>query len=452
MRGRHTQMNMFVRLRPISILAAAAMVVVISTAVTVYACQARSDLHPVILVPGSGGNQLEARLTKEYKPSSLWCRLWSQPSWSRLWFNPLVLVEPFTKCFAERMTLYYHPEIDDYRNAPGVETRAPHFGSTESLLCLDPLIKDATAYMEALVTTLHTLGYTEGDTLFGAPYDFRYGLAPQGHPSLTSTQFLHNLKTLIEHASHSNNDKPVIILTHSLGSLFALHLLNRNTPSWRNRYVKHLITLSAPWAGTVQQMLTFASGYTLGVPFVDPLVVRAEQRSSESNLWLLPNPKQFTDRVLVVAKAINMTYSAHNMSMFLRDIGYGEGVVPYERRVVPLISEGLAAPGVPVSCVFGSGVRTAERLVYGGGGFDGGPEEVVYGDGDGTVNMVSLVALEREWEWEGGQSLKMIRVPGVSHTGILKDGGALEVIVREISEINSNFSLASHYHSQLSTD
>ncbi|KAK9163649.1 hypothetical protein Syun_004551 [Stephania yunnanensis] len=424
------------------------MVVVLSTAALVYACQARSDLHPVILVPGSGGNQLEARLTKEYKPSSLWCRVWSQPRWSRLWFSPLVLIEPFTKCFAERMTLYYHSDIDDYRNAPGVETRAPHFGSTQSLLYLNPLIKDATAYMAPLVSTLQTLDYTEGDTLFGAPYDFRYGLAPQGHPSLTSTKFLHNLKTLIEHASHSNNNKTVILLTHSLGSLFALHLLNRNTPSWRNRYVKHLLTLSAPWAGTVQQMLTFASGYTLGVPFVNPLVVRTEQRSSESNLWLLPSPKQFTDRVLVVAKAMNRTYSAdhHNMSMFLRDIGFGEGVVPYERRVVPLISEGLAAPGVPVSCVFGSGVKTAERLVYGDGGFDGGPEEVVYGDGDGTVNMVSLVALEREWEGEGGQSLKMIRVPGVSHTGILSDGGALEAIAREIAEINSNSSLLTTTH------
>lgn len=118
----------------------------ISVAVMLYTCQAGSNLHPLILIPGNGGNQLEARLTAGYRPSSLYCNRWNpvvkkKEGWFRLWFDPSVLLAPFTKCFAERMMLYYDPDLDDYRNAPGVETRVPHFGSTQSLLYLDPHLK-----------------------------------------------------------------------------------------------------------------------------------------------------------------------------------------------------------------------------------------------------------------------------------------------------------------------
>jgi hypothetical protein len=100
-----------------------------------------SDLHPIILIPGSGGNQLEARLTSNYKPSSLFCHLHKGAGWFRMWFDPTVLVAPLTRCFAERMMIFYHSEIDDYQNAPGVETRVPDFGSTKAMLYLDPNLK-----------------------------------------------------------------------------------------------------------------------------------------------------------------------------------------------------------------------------------------------------------------------------------------------------------------------
>ena len=106
---------------------------------------AEQQRHPVVLIPGAGGNQLEARLTEDYKPSSLVCRVWplvrGHGGWFRLWFDPSVLVAPLTRCFAERMTLSYDADADDYRNAPGVETRVSNFGSTSTLRYLDPNLK-----------------------------------------------------------------------------------------------------------------------------------------------------------------------------------------------------------------------------------------------------------------------------------------------------------------------
>ncbi|VVB12094.1 unnamed protein product [Arabis nemorensis] len=385
--------------------------------------------HPLILVPGSGGNQLEARLDKDYKPSSFWCK--RSGGWFRLWFDPTVLLSPFTKCFNERMMLYYDADLDDYQNAPGVHTRVPHFGSTKSLLYLDPLLRGVTSYMAPLVKALEKdCGYVNDQTLLGAPYDFRYGLAGPGHPSRVASQFLQDLKHLVEKTSRENKGKPVILISHSLGGLFVLHFLNRNSPSWRSKYIKHFVSLATPWGGTVEQMKTFASGNTLGVPFVNPLLVRPQQRSSESNQWLLPSPNVFRDKAkpLVVTPRVN--YTAYEMDRFLEDIGFSQGVVPYNTRVLPLTEE-LVDPGVPITCIYGKGVDTPEVLVYGEGGFDEQPN-IKYGDGDGTVNLASLGALNHKVE-----SLKTIEIDGVSHTSILKDEIALKEIVKHISFINS---------------
>ncbi|XP_027354932.1 lecithin-cholesterol acyltransferase-like 1 [Abrus precatorius] len=418
-------------------------VVMLSLLCTCGAISTSGNLHPLILVPGNGGNQLEARLTHEYKPSSFICESWyplikQKNGWFRLWFDSSVLLAPFTQCFADRMMLHYHPQLDDYFNTPGVQTRVPHFGSTRSLLYLNPRLKLITGYMAPLVDSLQKLGYTDGETLFGAPYDFRYGLAAEGHPSKVGTEFLKDLKNLIEEASTSNGGKPVILLSHSLGGLFVLQLLNRNPPSWRNKFIKHFIALSAPWGGAVDEMFTFASGNTLGVPLVDPLIVRGEQRSSESNLWLLPNPMIFGPQNPIVITP-NKSYSAHDMADFLKDIGYPEGVYPYETRILPLIGN-IQAPEVPITCIVGTGVKTLEILLYRNGDFDERPE-ISYGDGDGTVNNVSLLALQSLWKDERNQYLKVIKIGGVSHASILKDEVALDEIIGEISRIHSHAEL-----------
>ncbi|KAF3320462.1 lecithin-cholesterol acyltransferase-like 1 [Carex littledalei] len=395
-----------------------------STTVTI--TSPNSDLHPIILIPGSGGNQLEARLTSSYKPSSLFCHLQKGTGWFRIWFDPTVLVTPLTRCFAERMMIYYHSDIDDYRNAPGVETRVPNFGSVKGMLYVDPNLKHLTEYMATLVSTLEELGYKDKETLFGAPYDFRYGLAANSHPSKVGTQYLQDLKNLIESVVASNNGKQVILVAHSLGGLFALELLNRNSLSWRRQFVKHLVTLGTPWGGNA-----------LGVPIVNPLLVRGEQRSSESNQWLLPNPSLYGSRHLLISTFNNKTYSALDMPQFLEDIGFKEGVEPYKARILPLV-ERLNEPGVAVTCLVGTDVETPYRLVYGIGRFDAGPQ-VDYGDGDGTVNLISLLRLESEWSGSKNQVLDVVKLPGVSHSDILKDEGALAEIVRVVTEINTDY-------------
>ncbi|RWW57530.1 hypothetical protein BHE74_00035672 [Ensete ventricosum] len=393
------------------------------------------ELHPLILVPGLSGNQLEARLTEDYSPPLPAPQAQQAAGWFRIWMDrSLILNSAALRCFAHQLSLVYDPDADDFRNVPGVDTRVPFFGSTEGLRFLDPDHKDSSICMDTLVKSLEEIGYQDSLNLFGAPYDFRYSLAAEGHPSKVATQYLQDLRELVEQASKMNGDKPVIILTHSYGGLLTLHLLNRNPPWWRRKFIKHFIALSAPWGGVVMEMFTFTCGDTMGMSFVDPLIVREQFRRTESNLWLLPSPKAFGDRPLAITSDRN--YSATDMAEFLQAIGFQEGVKPYVSRILPLLEE-MVAPGVPMTCIVGVGVITPETYLYNGEGKFDEPPEVVYGDGDGLVNLASLLALESEWFDASEQELKVIKIPNATHAGILTQEFAVREIIREVLDVNS---------------
>lgn len=320
-------------------------------------------------------------------------------------------------------------QVDDRGN----QMKTLLFLLTCSISCMN---RSLSTYMAPLVESLEEIGYIDSKTLFGAPYDFRYGLAPENHTCHTGSKYLQDLKDLIENASALNGGKPVIILSHSLGGLYVHQLLLRNTPSWRQKFIKHFIALSTPWGGTVQEMLTFASGYTLGVPLVKPLLIREEQRSSESNLWLMPCPKIFGHfKPLVITP--NANYTAKDIPKFLDDIGFSQGVHPYRTRILPMVDR-LRAPKVPVTCIIGSGIDTIETLFYDAKGFDKQPSSIIWGDGDGTVNLLSLLAAQAEWMNESNQPLEIINIKGVSHTSVLSDRGSLDQIIRVVSDMNSH--------------
>jgi lysophospholipase-3 len=307
-----------------------------------------------------------------------------------------------------------------------------------------------------LVNALTNKGYERGRTLFGAPYDFRY--APGPHASAVARNYLTDLKGLIEQAYTANDNQPVVLLSHSMGALWSLYFLNNQQTEWRQKFVAHFVTIAAPWGGTVEQMLTFASGNSVGVPFVDPLVVRKEQRSSESNLWLLPVSWVFGKHRPLVISSSGRSYTAADMKEFLHDIitpagfaattaaaaadlhqSYNHLVTAYESRVPHLTEKtSLQAPQVPVTLIYGHGVPTAEMLSYEEKsnsssklGYDCVPK-VVQGDGDGTVNLCSLTAVIQEWGSTPGQILEVIALSNKSHRNILLDKESLEVIVNVI--------------------
>ncbi|TKW31828.1 hypothetical protein SEVIR_2G131700v4 [Setaria viridis] len=320
------------------------------------------ELHPVVLVPGQSCNDLEARLTEAYKPSAPRCGAMKGNEWFGLWKNVSDLAaHDYVDCFVEQMRLVYDPAINDYRNLPGVETRVLNFGSARGFRDKDPLYPKRC--VDSIREALEIVGYRDGDTLFGAPYDWRYAPPVPGQQSQVYSCYFKQFKSLVEAASKKHHKK-VIIFGHSYGGMVVVLEFVRNAPlAWRNKYINHLI-LVAPVlsAGFLQQARTIASGPAdFGYVGATQSSIRTMWRSFETGTVDLPSPKVFGHKPLVITKQRN--YSAYDMEDFLVAIGFSDGVQPFRRRMVPKMRY-FKAPMVPITCINGVGIRTAEQLVY----------------------------------------------------------------------------------------
>ncbi|KAK8448585.1 hypothetical protein SEVIR_7G054100v4 [Setaria viridis] len=395
---------------------------------------ATPSLHPVVLVPGNTCGQLDARLTDEYEPPTPACGIPKQGrGWFRLWENFTALQEDpsLLPCYADQLRLVYDPVAGDYRNLPGVKTRVVAFGTTRSFRFDDPARKNVC--MEGLVDALEGVGYVEGANLFGAPYDFRYAPAAAGLSSEVFSDFSSSLKLLVERASERNGNKPVILVTHSMGGLFTMVFLDRSPLAWRRRYVKHLVMLCLGVGGSPLNMWPLAFD-TLSPPSLPGTVLTYGNRSFASMFSLLPSPKVYGDTPLVITGAKN--YSADNMVEYLAAVGLSEEQVAlYRTRALPLTLN-LRAPLVPMTSINGIGVPTIDRLVFLDGNFTAKPE-LVNGDGDGQINLQTVLALERLVGGDPDQPyFKSILIPNTTHKGMISDELALKRVVSEILGAN----------------
>ncbi|CAN6197894.1 unnamed protein product [Urochloa humidicola] len=398
---------------------------------------AASGLHPVILLPGFSCSQFDARLTDDYDPRTPGCGVRRQGrGWFRLWENYTALqADPaLLPCYQDQLRLVYDRAAGDYRNVPGVETRVVSFGTTRSFRFDDPEQKNAC--MEKLVEALEGFGYREGANLFGAPYDFRYAPAAPGVVARAFAHFRSSLTRLVERASKSNGDRPVILVTHSFGGYYAMEFLNQSPLPWRLKYVKHFVMLSNGVGGSalIMQVLASTTGNPPPPPTLRGSVLAFGNRSFATVFSLLPSPKVYGDTPLVITGAKN--YSAENIPDFLAAVGFSDDdVARYRTRALPLTLN-FRAPVVPMTAINGVGVPTVDKVVYSDGNFTGMPQ-VVNGDGDGIINLETVRALERLVGDDPNQRyFKSVFIPNTTHNGMISDDSALKTVVKEILEVN----------------
>lgn len=391
------------------------------------------SLHPVVLVPGNTCSQLDARLTDEYEPPpASGCGVRRQGrGWFRLWENFTALQEDpsLFRCYADQLRLVYDPRAGDYRNLPGVKTRVVAFGTTRSFGFDDPARKNVC--MEGLVEALERVGYREGENLFGAPYDFRYAPAAPGLASRAFSDFSSSLRLLVERASQRNGNKPVVLVTHSLGGLFATVFLDRTPLRWRRRYFKHLVMLCLGVGGSPLNTWPLASKALASNPTsLQAGVLTYGNRSFASMFSLLPSPRVYGRTPLVITRDRN--YSADDMAEYLAAAGFSEDeVARYRTRALP-VTLNLRAPLVPMTAMNGIGVPTVDKLVFWDGNFSGKPQ-LVNGDGDGQINLETILALQRLVGADPDQPyFKSILIPNTTHKGMISDESALKRVVSEI--------------------
>lgn len=321
------------------------------------------------------------------------------------------------------MKLVYNSTSRTTSNQPGVEIRVQGFGSTESVEYVDPARLRGTSYFDTLVKELVSLGYERNKNIFGAPYDFRKA------PNELQDYFV-NLKRLIESAYERNGGERVVLVCHSMGCLHSLYFFNLNGQDWKDTYIRSLISLSGVWGGSVKAMKAFATGDNFGVIVIPSLSLRRDVRTFPSLAYLMPSVDSFPDNQVLV-KNRNKRYTVNDFKQFFTDINYPIG---YDMWLdVRNLTSPIRAPGVEVHCLHGNKVTTMELLDYEVGDFPDAKPRITYGDGDGTVNLVSLQACVG-WSLLQRQPVHYQNFSSIDHMTILTDTKVMNYIGEALSK------------------
>jgi len=361
-----------------------------------------------------GSNVLEAKIDKVTRDH--WYCPMKTNAFERLWLDLSSLVPPKIHCWVENIKLVYNSKTNAYENAPGVETRVPYWGEVESLN-LDPSIpfQKSNVWKEFIKTMEKFVVLNK--SLRVAPYDFRF---------IPSGPYYLKLRLLVEETFKWNGENPVVLISHSMGCKVTLSFLQAMSKAWKQKYIRSWIPIAGVFGGSLDEIKLFASGSNEGIPFVNALTIREEQRSYESNYWMFPLPDAFGQRI--IAQTSSRNYSASHYSDFFKDIDLKSGIRQYEgarNRTV------MKFPGVRTHHIFGDGVATPMKFAWGNDTFQSPPTEVSFSaKGDGTVQLCSLQYANKMWSKNVLYSHRKYR--GCSHTGILEDDGVLSDLIQMI--------------------
>lgn len=382
----------------------------------IHICFAQQALkaYPVVLIPGDGGSQIEGRIDKSAVVHYVCSK--KTDYWFSLWLNMELLVPIVIDCWVDNMRLTYNNITRKTSNNQGVEIRVPEFGNSTSVEWIDPSKASAGNYFASIAASIMRFGYERNVSLRGAPYDFRR--APN-----ELQDYLSNVKLLVEDTFNRNDGKRTVFITHSMGSSMVAYFLSLQTQEWKDKYIQSWISLAGCFAGTIKAMKVYAEGDNLGVRVLSSNALKEQQRTSPSLSWLLPSSRLWSsEEILVQTSARN--YTVNDFRDFFNDIDFPDGYHMWE-DTHPLIHD-LVAPGVEVHCLYGTGVDTAERLIY-SKTTPTGKATILMGDGDGTVNVRSLSACTK-WAIEQKQAVYVRSFPNRDHMAVLNDPAVLDYI------------------------
>lgn len=396
---------------------------VICTLISLYCVQSvkpwhskHSQISPVIFVPGDGGSQVEAKLNKTTVVHYLCEKL--STGYFNIWLNLELLVPMVIDCWIDNMKLIYDNVTRTTRNPEGVDIRIPGWGDPFVVEYLDPSKASPGAYFKDIGNMLvDQLGYVRNHSTRGAPYDFRK--APN-----ENEEFFVKLKELIEETYDANKQVPVTILAHSMGGPMSLIFLQRQSQKWKDKYINSLITLAGVWGGSIKALKVFAIGDDLDAYFLRQSILKYEQITSPSLGWLLPS-SLFWKETEILVQTEEKNYTLSSLKDYLININVPNA---WEfRKDNEKYQLNFQAPGVEVHCLYGVGVQTVERLYYKPGASIQDTPQLIFGDGDGTVNLRSLEACKH---WQGNQKHKVYSqiFPGINHLGVLRNPAVLSYI------------------------
>ena len=188
-----------------------AAVVILLLATAVVSSQAKD---PIVIVPSLSGSQLWSTLENAdpfphrfpFPPCP------TDVAYAQEWINPVRIAKQ-VYCFVENMQLKFDPSTNStLPNRGGVTVEAYDWGGVDGVSDLLPSPHGGKPIERPLIDALVAQGWTAGDDLRAAPYDWRRW----GDP-VFSVQLLNKIQQLFETTSAAHDNVPVRLICHSMG-------------------------------------------------------------------------------------------------------------------------------------------------------------------------------------------------------------------------------------------
>ena len=307
----------------------------------------------------------------------------------------------------------------------GVKVTIPDYGQTSSAPLYGPLY-----------TALESAGYEAGRDLVVAGYNFRLT------PDLGG--FLPRTKRLVVRTWRRNDHRPVRLVGHSNGPLYAQYLLTHVSERWKRKYIQGFTSIAGnlPGQGAVWSWLF--TGVEIPTAFslpTSPATARSSARliALSPSTWMsASDPAVFGNReILIEDQSTGRSYTPADAAKLLRDAGL-DSLEPLAEHYLGFVkfADREHFPDVDVAAEKGSGLPTPVGLVLPdlttGQVVDQATADFIQIRGDSNQEYITNNAV-RVWRRMRCHRFRFTNNPGVSHFGLVSDQAVIDRLLADLA-------------------
>jgi lecithin-cholesterol acyltransferase len=301
---------------------------------------------------------------------------------------------------------------------------------------------DSAPFYEPMYEALEAAGYVRDQDIRVAGYDAR--LTPD------MAGFLQRTKRLIEDTYRDNGNRPVHLVGHSNGPLYAQYLLTHTTQAWRDKYIHGFTPIAGNFPGQGVLYPVFFTGLNIQ-DFTFPATQENAESSARmylsapSSYMSAADPRIFGDDEIVVQDASSgRTYTPQDYASLFTDAGLprAKDIADYYIGFVDF-ADPSSFPNVDVYAEKGSGIETVVGAVLSdlsvGQALD--PSTAQFFTRDGDVNQEDITNdAVLAWQAMPCFHFSLTDNPGVDHFSLPSDPNVLGRLLADLALPRSNCS------------